>query len=240
MNLICHCNKNGGASTFICIFITKLPARPGWAQKPCFSLKGGPVPVQCAGGCSTPPPIFLPLHAEPVELETDWLCAFGIVILCSRIMSPWLTIMAHSVLLFSSESLNGSLAFNKTAEAVSNSPPRSLSHLSAWVLAIFLITVCIPPHSFISRVKIQSVSNVCYSDHCRRCLAARQQDKWIGGVGLDWGLLYGHPPWMEYIDASLSCYSPRLALPLSLDCHSLNRPFRTRGSRTQIQNLLTG
>lgn len=124
------CNKNGRASTFICIFITKLPARPGWAQKPCFPLKGGPVPVQCARGCSTPPPTFLPPQAGPTEPETDWLCALGCVILCSRVMSPWLTITAHSVLLFSSEPLNGSLAFNKTAESAPNSAltPLSLAH----------------------------------------------------------------------------------------------------------------
>lgn len=74
--------------------------------------------MQCAGGCSTPPPTFLSPQAEPAELETDWLCALGSAILCSRVMSPWLTITAHSVLLFSSEPLNGSLAFNKTAEPV--------------------------------------------------------------------------------------------------------------------------
>lgn len=46
-------------------------------------------------------------------------------------MSPWLTITARSVLLFSSEPLNGSLAFNKTAEPAPNSalPPLSLAHL---------------------------------------------------------------------------------------------------------------
>lgn len=115
------CNKNGRASTFICIFITKLPARPGWAQKPCFPLKGAPVPVQCAGGCSTPPPTSPSPQAGPAEPESDWLCALGCVILCSRVMSPWLTITPHSVLLFSSEPLNGSLAFNKTAEPAPNS-----------------------------------------------------------------------------------------------------------------------
>lgn len=86
--------------------------------------------MQCAGGCSTPPPTSLSPQAGPAEPETDWLCALGCVILCSRVMSPWLTITAHSVLLFSSEPLNGSLAFNKTAEPAPNS---ALTPLSLWL-----------------------------------------------------------------------------------------------------------
>lgn len=73
-------------------------------------------------------------------------------------MSPWLTIMAHSVLLFSPEPLNGSLAFNKTCIARSKvhlNP--SLSGLfSVWLLMIML--VCF---SF----EIQSAGGVCDSDH---------------------------------------------------------------------------
>lgn len=118
-------------------FSSQNSARPGWAQKPCFPLKGGPVPVQCTGGCSTPPPTSPSPQTGPAEPEPDWLCALGCVILCSRVMSPWLTITAHSVLLFSSEPLNGSLAFNKTAEPAPNSAltPLALAHFLTIVVS---------------------------------------------------------------------------------------------------------
>lgn len=87
----------------------------GGLRKPCFPLKRGPVSLQCIGASA---PLLSP-QAEPAELQTSWLCALGCAIFCSRVMSPWLTITAHSVLLFSPEPLNGSLAFNKTCIACS-------------------------------------------------------------------------------------------------------------------------
>lgn len=79
------------------------------------------------GACSTPPPPSLSLQAGPAEPEADWLCTSGCVILCSRVMSPWLTITAHSLLFFSSQPLNASLAFNKTAELAPHSALTPLS-----------------------------------------------------------------------------------------------------------------
>lgn len=77
--------------------------------------------MQCAGGCSTPPP---PLSHM---LDQQSQRPIGCGIFCTRVMSPWLTITAHSVLLLSTEPLNGSLAFNKTAELAPNSALTLLS-----------------------------------------------------------------------------------------------------------------
>lgn len=94
-------------------------------QKPCFlplKKQRGPAPAQCPRGHSAPlVSPWSPQAGAASEPQCDWLCASDCVILCSRVMSPWFTITAHSVLLFSSEPLNGSLVFNKTAEPTPNS-----------------------------------------------------------------------------------------------------------------------
>jgi len=92
----------GPASVFLCIFITKLPAKPWWAQKPRFFPERKEAQLQrSVQGAAAPllPPSLSP-QARAAEPESNWVCASGCVILCSRVMSPWFTITAHSVLLF--------------------------------------------------------------------------------------------------------------------------------------------
>lgn len=111
----------------------------GGLRKPCFPLKRGPVSLQCIGASA---PLLSP-QAEPAELQTSWLCALGCVIFCSGVMSPRLTITAHSVLLFSPEPLNGSLAFNKTCIA------RSEVHLNPLLSARFPTLSVLSPDAFL-------------------------------------------------------------------------------------------
>lgn len=140
----------------------------GGLRKPCFPLKRGPVSLQCIGASA---PLLSP-QAEPAELQTSWLCALGCAIFCSRVMSPWLTITAHSVLLFSPEPLNGSLAFNKTCIA------RSKICFNPFLSGFLYDSLSVlNPDAFLDDFavcfcsKIQSAGNVCDSDHCERCSA---------------------------------------------------------------------
>ena len=151
-NLFCHLQQKWQSFNFHLHFHHETPCQAWVGSKALFPPERRPSSsAVCAGGCSISPSSHFS-SLPPRRLDQQSRRPIGsvlqAVILCSRVMSPWLTITAHSVLLFSSEPLNGSLAFNKTAEPAPNSAltPLSLAHfltlaLSAWVVAIFLITV---------------------------------------------------------------------------------------------------
>ena len=61
----------------------------------------------------------------------------------------------------------------------------------------------------------------------------------INGGGLVWTeafLMDAHPEWSTLM-LLYPATPPLLAVPLSLDCHTLNGPFRTRGEQAEIQNF---
>lgn len=79
----------------------------GGLRKPCFPLEEAQFLCSIQG-------LQHPYSALRLSQQSSRPVGLGCAIFCSRVMSPWLTIMAHSVLLFSPDPLNGSLAFNKT------------------------------------------------------------------------------------------------------------------------------
>lgn len=117
--VICH--KKWQSFNFHLHFHHETPCQAWVGSKALFSSERRPSSsAVLQGGCSSPSSHLFPSpQAGPAEPGNDWLFALSCVILCSRVMSPWLTITAHSVLLFC-EPLNGSLAFNKTAEPAPN------------------------------------------------------------------------------------------------------------------------
>lgn len=149
MNLICHLRQKWQSFHFHLHFHHETPCQAWVGSKASFSPERRPSCSAVCRGLRYPSShSSLSPQTGPVEPGSDWLCALACVILCSRVMSPWLTITAHSVLLFSPEPLNGSLAFNKTAEPAPNSAltPLSLSRFltlpvsaSYHYLSIFLV-----------------------------------------------------------------------------------------------------
>lgn len=168
----------------------------GGLRNPCFPLKRGPVCLQCIGASA---PLLSP-QAEPAELQTSWLCALGCVIFCSGVMSPRLTITAHSVLLFSPEPLNGSLAFNKTCIARSKVHFNPL--LSAWFRTLYLCSALMP---FLMTWRFVSVLKSPKLGVFVILITWRDAQHWNRqlGAGFERSLPHGHQLWMEYIDASL-------------------------------------
>lgn len=163
---------------------------------------------QCSvQGAAAPLLPFLCLpQARPAESESDWLCASGWVILCSRAMSPWLTIMVHSVLLLSTEALNSSLVFNNTAEL------QTLLFFNPSLSCIYLSLHCRLYSVYFTLSVFSSLfHSICDSYHSKGSSMIN------GGGCLDWSLPHGHPSWIENIDASLSSM---LLLPLTC-CPSL-------------------
>lgn len=190
----------------------------GGLRKLCFPLKRGPVCLQGIGA-SAP---LLSLQAEPAELQTTWLYILGCAIFCSRLMSPWLTITAHSVLLFSPEPLNGSLAFNETCIVCSK--------------------VCFNP--FLSGFLDDSLSVLSWCVSWLFCSLFQVWNpfswEWLWFWSLQkmlssgiesWGLVWTGALLMdtsyEWSTLMLLYCNPPLAVPLFLGCHCLNGSLRT-------------
>lgn len=199
LKLICHLQQKW-VSFHYYLYFEHEPSCQAWvgSDNPVFPWKEAQFSLQCIGASA---PLLSP-QAEPAELQTSWLCALGCAIFCSRVMSPWLTITAHSVLLFSPEPLNGSLAFNKTCIACSKVCFNPF--LSGFFTTLYL---CSPMMLFVDDFAVCFSSKNPVSWECFGILItvkdAQQWNRQLGEVGLDWSPPHGHQLWMEYIDASL-------------------------------------